>query len=399
MTMPHPSNSYLAPLFAAAIEQAWRGTASVKSDGTSEPNHVARFIQGTPAGIASAIKTVPGVLSVAVQGTFCHMSPYAFWQQGTKYVRRELADLLVVVELVQQGLPKRRRAMLVQAKMGAQNLASWSPTQTVDGLDEAQRYLYAALPDFCLEMSGRPNKRAVAKSGLSLSQYMLTNGHGQPYDLRAMRPAHPVGLVYAAIDRDRTRAGLHLAPWLTEDGRPQAASDSAVFSIPFSDALADLVTEPQPKFGVDCAPQTASIADWPRLIDDLTRWAHARNKAGHKSSHGVQLNAGTSKSDVYHNIQTFQVESGRLLGLMQWQHFADQGKLKETWPVALVPSRRRWCKEEISAIAEIVGRAGEPRLPWPQEIEIEESGGFGLLKIRIEIAAGRRRQVQRPLIF
>jgi len=59
MTMPHSANSYLAPLFAAAIEHAWRRTASVKSGGTSEPNHVARFIQGTPAGIASAIKTRP----------------------------------------------------------------------------------------------------------------------------------------------------------------------------------------------------------------------------------------------------------------------------------------------------------------------------------------------------
>jgi hypothetical protein len=133
--MPHPFNSHLAPLFAAEIEQAWRGTASVKSSGSSEPNHVARFVQGTPAGIASAIRTVPGVLSVAVQGTFCYVSPYVFWQQGTEYLRRELADLLVVVELVQQGLPKRRRAMLVEAKMGAPNLASWSPAQTVDGLD------------------------------------------------------------------------------------------------------------------------------------------------------------------------------------------------------------------------------------------------------------------------
>jgi hypothetical protein len=235
-------------------------------------------------------------------------------------------------------------------------------------------------------MRGRPRKKTVAKSGLTLSQYMLTNGHGLPYDLRAMQPVHPVGLVYAAIDRDRTRAGLHLAPWLAEDGRPQAASDSAVFSIPFSDALADLVTEPQPKYGVDCAPATASIADWPRLIDHLTRWAHARNKAGHKSAHGVELSAGMSKSDVHHNIQTFQVEGGRLLGLMQWQHFAAQGRWKETWPVALVPSHLRWRREEISVIAEIVGSSGEPRLPWLKDIEVEEPGGFGMLKIRIEIA-------------
>lgn len=380
------NNQYLTDCFSGVIEQAWKGVNS-SAVGTPEPNHVARSIQGAPAGMATAIKSVPGVQSVAVQGTFCHQNPYAFWKQDGAYPCCELADLLVVVELVHQLAPKRRRALLFQTKMGGKDKSTWALGQKICGLTRTQRGLHTDLPLFCLEMDSRPTRDMVEPTGLDLSTYMLQRSAPAPFDLTSLPLQHPVGLVYAAIDVKTDRVGAGLTPWLAENGRPpKPTTYSAVFDVTFPQALAEMVTEVHPRFGVDCDPAPATTLGWPRLIDDLGRWASMRNVSGHGSGHGVTFKAGTLPTNEYfHNIQTFQVECGRLQSLMQWQHVAGPEFSRRTWPIALAPRLVRRRRSEFSEAVLRAVHGGDTRLPWPKEIDFVEPGGFGVLKNRIEI--------------
>jgi hypothetical protein len=137
-----------------------------------------------PLGLAAAIKGVHGVDSVAVTGMFCHTSPYAYWWHDKGWVRKELADLMIQIEIV-SGKERAERALLIQTKMGREG-SPWVAPVALTGLDLLQRELYSELPEFWLELDGRPKKPKTsipARAGRRASP--LRGGRSDGADVRS----------------------------------------------------------------------------------------------------------------------------------------------------------------------------------------------------------------------
>jgi hypothetical protein len=402
--------------FAKVIECAWRSSSVIDPNASSEPNHVARFVHGAPGGIAAVIKKIKGIDSVAVQGTFCHQKPYAFWRQKNQYERRELADLLVVVQIV-TGKVSVKRAMFVQVKMGDKAATTWGTSQELTVLQLEQRKLYSALPEFCLELHGRPTKQDTKKcterpdgtlkmtmsdfmAAAELRSQLIVKGAFTPYQLAALAKLSPEdgGLVYAAVGRDRKRKGCPQHPWLFEDGRPKTSNlKKATCDVPFATALAEMVAKTETRFGVRSESSTQEPhKDWSRLVEDVTIWASRNIRDATKQKvPGVTLAKNASLDGVSHNVQGFlTMNGGALCGLVRFAHFGSNHYgvpwiVLDTYPLngSFYPThwllqkfnrerhRKRWRK---------VYKGGVGGMDWPNGLEAE--GGFGVLNIRIKLS-------------
>src|SRR5438128_1131570 len=93
------------------------GSSGMQSIPRTEPGLVAAVILGGIPAIAAAWKPLLAKLGLRLKltGVFCHGSPMVEFR-GTRGGACELADLLIVVDIVNR--PHRvRRAVLIQAKM------------------------------------------------------------------------------------------------------------------------------------------------------------------------------------------------------------------------------------------------------------------------------------------
>lgn len=383
--------------FGDAIAEAWAGTKSVvEQSETHEASHVARLVHGAPAGMVAAIKNLPQVQSAEVRGMFCHRSPWAFWDDpktGGGLVCRELADLMVEVEVVRGGVTASR-ALLVQVKK-ANKKTKWKPGVKVSGLDLGQRHLFHALPAFCVELPMRPTKDRLVAAGvttittpnLSLSPYALAN---------LLQPQHPGGLVYAALNPHHQHKGppSPTQPWLAEDGRPQNGGSSAVFTVDFARALAEMVVAGQSGFGVRTQPPSASNDDWSRLIHDFkdfARWRAIQGIAKGDRFLDVVLKPGSAPNgDVLYNVQQFVSHHGQLMALCS--HASSASKpypaLTDFTRAFTVGAQRRATHEHRQMHQ---GDDGPPF--WPDFAREIPWQGFGLLQVRVRVADER---VRRP---
>lgn len=383
-----PETHRLHKLLEPVIFKAWRGDSSpVKLKATHEACHVARFVHGAPPGIVNAIKSFNGVSSAVVQGVFCHKKPLVFWEDGrdaTGLSRRELADLMVEVT-INSKTGSASRALLVQVKMGKQ--ANWATPATVNRLEAGQRRLYAGLPPFCLELDpahatkqdllARGVKTFAGAIGLPLHPYHLSP---------ALLASPSAGCVYAAVDR-RHRATVPSAhPWLGEVRPPHSSATSGVFVVDFAWALADMIVEAQPAFGVR-SDGSAPSGDWARLIADLKSFASARpSKQVWRGRNVLDIELRTPPNQkVLNHIAKFVTLDNRLSTL--WSYAGTQPINAIPWfDVPFDMGMAQW-KRLSRGESTVIFLDDEGRIPpgWDDVIPEGPRGGFGWLSISIEL--------------
>lgn len=382
--------------FGAAIAHAWSDNQSdVRFDNSHEACHVARIVYGVPAGMVAAIKKLPNVQSAEVRGMFCHRSPFAFWDAPRKppeLERRELADLMVEVEVVRGGVTASR-AMLVQVKM-ASSTSKWRPGVNVSQLCLHQRNLFHALPPFCVELHGRPTKEALKSQGVVTITAPSKTYTLAPYALAPLLgPQHPGGLIYAAVNPDhrQLRGPSPTQPWLAEDGRPQSGQGTASFTVDFARALAEMVVVDQTRFGVRTQPPISSSNDWSRLIYDLKDFAVWRAK--HANWHAdkvldIELNPGKGPNNqVLYNVQRLVSHNGMLTGLCS--HASSATLVAGTWTVGA--RRFDWLHEEARKAQHLkIYRNGDGP-PFSSELSLNvPRSGFGILQVRVTVEPSAR---------
>lgn len=375
--------------FGQAITKAWEGVNSVvEKSRTHEACHVARFVYGAPAGMVAAIKKLRSVQSAEVRGMFCHKSPFAFWDDPDPkkkgLVRCELADLMVEVEVVRAGVTASR-ALLVQLKK-ANRETKWKSGVKVSSLDLVQRYLFHALPSFCVELSGRPTKDQLVRSGVTsiLGQTTLL-----PYALAGFASKHPGGLVYAAVNPAHQGPPSPTQPWLAEDGRPQNCDSSAVFTEDFARALAEMVAVDQTRFGVRTQPLSPTSDDWSRLIHDLkdfATWRATEPIWNGDTVLDVVLDSGKGpNNDVLYNVQHLVSQHGHLLTLCS--HASSARKPWPSWRYdavgeALGVAHKRMLARRHQGSFKI----GEGPPFWPPSVPNVPWRGFGVLQVRVTVS-------------
>lgn len=298
------------------VLDAWRGKSSpVDPNQAHEACHVARFVHGAPAGIVAAIKQLPGVSKAVVHGVFCHKKPLVFWDDPLdkdNLSRRELADLMIEVR-VNSSRGTAKRAMLVQVKMDSRPITRG--VTTLSGLDPGQRRLYADLPPFCLEIARYGVEKCdlvkqgvrtiVPPNGFTLSPFALA---------QTLLGGQGAGFVYVAVDRNNLTNSAATTPWLAEDGfSPRPASTTGTFNVDFAWALAEMIAEAQPTFGIR-SDNSVPVRAWFRLIDDLKRYAAGRKTAkvwkGQKALDIVLRTKPTRR--VLNNVARFATLDGRV---------------------------------------------------------------------------------------
>lgn len=395
----HPTTTLLHTLLQPVIVNAWRGKDSpVKRSIAHEANHVARLVHAAPPGIVQAIKGLPGVTAATVQGVFCHKKPLAFWDDAndpTGLSRRELADLMVEVEIATPS-ETASRALLIQVKMGDE--PAWGSTVSLRGLDAGQRQLYADLPDFCMEFGiqyevtkkdlVKGNVRTIAPpSGFTTYPYKLA---GRLINLRAR------GLVYVAVDRKHRSRVQSATPWLAEQGRPSRSPlTSATFDVDFALALAEMVVEQRPRFGLR-SDGKALVRDWANLIDEVKHYAAFRSTqriwTGRKAL-DVELRKNPTTSVLDH-VAAFATDQGVLESLWIRASSAPRPPYLDTpfgpfhddlFDVGPDGAPQRYARVDESSDVENRAHGDEGPPLWPGSVEREPEGGFGLLSLRIEV--------------
>lgn len=367
-------------LLQPAIYKAWQGSNNpVKIEELHEANHVARFVYAAPPGIAAAINTFNGVVSTRVQGVFLHKKPYAFWidhLDKDDISKREIADLMIAVR-IRSRFGTASRALLVQVKMGDE--PTWSPGVTLS-VDAGQRRLYTDLPPFCMEF-GWPKevtKKQLLKTGITSLAGLRS------YDLSSLHSQTCAGLVYAAVDRQHQTRSNHSVPWLVEDGKPpQPVSNSVTFEEDFAWALADMIVESQPLFGLRVSPGSGH-SDWSRLIRDLRFYAHDRAfKQKWKGGEALDITLGDNETpthDILNNIAACLTHHGQLLSMYTEWRCGPFNASSSIWSRLDEARNQLWPRARVSAgsITE-----GPPR--WPAVVEREPEEGFGVVTIDVDV--------------
>lgn len=367
----------------------------MKLSAAHEACHVARFVHGAPPGIVAAIKQVPGVASAVVQGVFCHKKPLVFWEDAhdrTGLSRRELADLMLEVTINSKA-GSARRALLVQVKMGKQ--ANWATPATVNKLEAGQRRLYAGLPPFCLELDPtHATKRDLLANGVNT----FAGAGGlilHPYHLTAALLAPPsAGFVYAAVDRLHRAKTPSAYPWLGETRPPHSAGTSGVFDVDFGWALADMIVEAQPAFGVR-SDQSAPTADWARLITDIKSFALARgrSKSFWRGRKALDITLRTAPNNkVLSNIARFLALDDRLSSLWSFaatepDPYSGPAWFRDPFDLGVEP----WKLALKGSSSYVIDLDDDGWIPpgWRDAIPNGPVGGFGLLSIVIDLEDAR----------
>lgn len=393
--------NFLGKAFDKAIEDAWRGDASntiVDPSANHEACHVARFVYGVPEPMVDAIKQIPGVQGVSVEGMFCHTKPYAFWDRkaaANGVERRELADLMVEVEIVSRS-GSASRAVLVQTKM--KKASNWVAPMTISAsaLAEEQRELYSCLPPFCLELDKRPTADEVRKEKRTVATYpgLALYNLGGKSGLPSKKPA---GLVYAVIKGNTPRVSGQRLPWLVEDGRPPLPATTAPFAVPpgvfslgFGQALASMVVEGRvgrvPAIGVRSDGCQGVPSSWKLLIDDLKAFARRRiadstwqssKDPNKKKLLDIRIvpSVGKAASKTLLNRATFTVSNGQVVALTKCVR-APRWLPESAW------------RDSFDTIAggEWLDSGGGNNEDLRNFEALIPEGGFGFLKIRIEVS-------------